>query len=73
MITEEDAIRIAKKLAEDQQWGWLEPTHTIFRKAWFRNTGKWEVYSNYLNRGTKVRVVVDAVTGNVIDKGYLSR
>ena len=73
MISEQDAINIATKLAQELSWGWLEPTHAVLRKAWFGKGGKWEIHSNYMNRGTKVRVVIDAETGAVLDKGYISR
>jgi len=33
MITEEDALSIAKQLASGNTWSWAEPTKVTFRKS----------------------------------------
>lgn len=74
MISEEEAIQIAKKLAQDLSWAWNEPSRTVCRRSWF--VGKplrWEVYSNAIKMGAKVKVIVDAKTGAILDKGYIPR
>lgn len=73
MISEDDAIRIAKQLASENTWGWVEPTKVIFRKSWRGKPLRYEVYSNAHGLGTKVRVFVDANSGEILEQGYLPR
>jgi hypothetical protein len=73
MISENDAINIAKQLAADNSWGWCEPAEVIFRRSWFGKPLRYEVFSNALGFGPKVRVFIDANTGEIIEKGYIKR
>jgi len=71
--TEAEAIELAKRIALEQGWGWVEPAEAIWHPAWFGNGGKWEVYSNAKGLGAKARVVIDAQTGEVLEQGYVPR
>jgi hypothetical protein len=73
MLTEKEAINLARQAAEQQGWAWIEPAHATLRRAWRGAEGRWEVFSNALGRGAKARVVIDARTGEVLDKGYIPR
>jgi len=73
MITEQEAIARAKKVVKEQGWAWVEPARTNFRRQWFGKGGKWEIYSHAYGLGAMARVVLDAETGEVLDKGYISR
>ena len=73
MITEQEAIDRAKQVAEAQGWGWAEPAYASLSRLWFGKGGKWEIFSNARGLGTKVRVVIDAQTGAVLEKGYMPR
>jgi hypothetical protein len=73
VITEADAIGRARKVAEAEGWAWVEPAQATLRRAWFGGGGKWEIQSNARGLGAKARVVLDAVTGAVLDKGYVPR
>lgn len=73
MISEEQAIKIAKQFAKENTWSWGEPTEVIFRKSWLGKPLRYEVYSNARKLGAKVKVLVDANTGEILDKGYIAR
>ena len=73
MITEDEAVNRAKRVAVEHGWAWVDPAHTTLRSRWFGKGGKWEVFSNAAGLGAKVRVVLDAQTGAVLEKGYVPR
>jgi hypothetical protein len=73
MITEQEAINLARKAAEDEGWPWLEPGMATWHPTWFGRGSKWEVFSFAFGLGSKVRVVVDAQTGEILEKGYVPR
>jgi hypothetical protein len=72
-VTEGEAIAIARAAAEREGWAWVEPALATFREPWFGKGGKWEIFSNALGLGAKARVVIDAQTGAVLEKGYIRR
>ncbi|MGH7675317.1 MAG: PepSY domain-containing protein [Gemmatimonadales bacterium] len=75
MMTQEEAIDRAKQVADEQGWGWAEPVMARLSRPWFGlgKGGKWEIFSNVQRRGGNVRVVIDAQTGDVLEKGYMPR
>lgn len=72
-VTEGEAIAIARAAAEREGWAWVEPVLATFRQPWFGKGGKWEIFSNARGLGAKARVVIDAQTGAVLEKGYVPR
>lgn len=72
-MTEGEAIAIARAAAEQEGWAWVEPALATFREPWFGKGGKWKIFSNALGLGAKARVVIDAQTGAVLEKGYIRR
>jgi len=73
VISREEAIHRASEFAREQGWAWQDPAVAIFRRRGFRAGGRWEILSNALALGAKVRVVLDADSGEVIEKGYVPR
>jgi hypothetical protein len=73
MMTEEEAIARAKDVAREEGWAWVDPVLTTWRPRWFKAGGRWEVLSNARSLGAKVRVLIDAGTGSVLEKGYIPR
>lgn len=67
-MTSEEAIAKAKALAEHEGWFFREPASTRLISA-----HRWEVLSNAHALGAKVRVIIDARSGEIIDKGYIPR
>jgi hypothetical protein len=74
MISEEDAIEIARGVAVEKGWRWREPVRARRTRSWiFIGRAEWEVRTNADMRGTNVRVVVDAQDGTVLQAAYLPR
>jgi hypothetical protein len=72
-IDEKKAIAAAKKIAEENNWAWVEPVEAVWHPAWVGSGGKWEIFSNILQRGAKVRVVIESPSGRILEKGYIPR
>jgi hypothetical protein len=72
-MSEEEAIVRAKHVAQEQGWAWVEPADATLHRAWFGKGGKWTIFSNAHGLGAKARVVIDALTGEVLEKGYVPR
>jgi hypothetical protein len=73
MIDQAGAVHRARQLAEAQGWTWVEPAVATLRRRWFGRGGRWEVCSNAHALGAKVRVVLDAESGQVLEQGYIPR
>jgi hypothetical protein len=73
MISEDEAVMRARQLAKEQGWSFVEPASATFRRRWLRPGGRWEVFSNAQGLGAKVRVVLDAESGEVLERGYIPR
>ncbi len=73
MISEEEAVRLAKRLAQQEGWAWVDPANAILRRRWFGRGGRWEIFSNAHALGAKIRVVLDADSGKVLERGYIAR
>jgi hypothetical protein len=72
-MSEEQAIAIARRVAEQEGWAWADPALATLRKNWSGRGGRWEILSNARALGAKVRVVLDAESGAVLEKGYVPR
>jgi len=70
-MTSDEAITKARALAEHEGWLFREPASA--RLVTRSGQRRWEVMSNAHALGAKVRVVLDADSGEVIDKGYVPR
>ena len=72
MISEEEAVNIAKKVAETNGWLWLGDTQLI-KRGWFFKTRNWTVLSNADMIGCNVWVEIDSITGAVVSSGFSPR
>jgi hypothetical protein len=73
MVTEQEAIARARQTAQAEGWAWVEPAQATLHRAWTGGGGRWVVFSNSEGLGAKARVIIDARTGNVLEKGYVPR
>jgi hypothetical protein len=73
MISQETAIEIARKRAEENGWGFAEPLAVSQRLGWLGNLKSFEIETNSGNLGTKARFVIDAMTGEILREGYIPR
>jgi hypothetical protein len=70
----EDAVRIARVVADEQGWPWQEPVEVIRRRSFvFFGAVSWEVRTNAECLGMNVSVEIDDATGRVLRKGFLPR
>jgi hypothetical protein len=67
LISEEEALLIARDECKKRDWAWLDPVEVQSQR------GKWIVRTNRQGRGANARVVIDQNTGTVIDAAYLPR
>jgi hypothetical protein len=72
-VTEDEAVELARAEVKREGWAWVDPALATFRKPWFGKGGRWEIYSNAKGLGAKARVVIDAETGAILEKGYIPR
>ncbi len=72
-ISEKQAVESARKVAEENNWLWVDPAEAVWHSAWVGSSGKWEVFSNSFKHGAKVRVVIESPSGKILEKGYLPR
>ncbi|MCI0712828.1 MAG: hypothetical protein L0154_21915 [Chloroflexi bacterium] len=73
-MTEQEAIEIARKVAEAEGWYWTEPCETkLYRHWWLLGRLKWCVRSNADYWGANVVVTIDDATGKVLRKGFAPR
>jgi hypothetical protein len=73
MITQEDAIAIARARAADQGWGLGEPVAVSPRRGWFGRVRSYDVVSDPSMRGEGTRFTIDASTGAILSEGHISR
>jgi hypothetical protein len=73
-VSEEEAVALAKEVADEKGWPWALPVRVSRRKPWLsRGGGRWEIFSNGNALGASVRVVINDDTGEVIERGFISR
>ncbi len=73
-MTREQAIAIARRVADERGWPWTDPIHAKRRGGWLVfGRRRWEVRSNADMIGTNVYIVVDEATQHVITAVWLPR
>lgn len=73
MIEQEQAVRIARDRARVLGWAFADPLAVVERRGWLGKVGRFAIETNACKRGTKVRFVIDAETGEVVSEGHLTR
>ena len=73
-MTKDEAIQIAKTVAEKEDWPWREPVFaTRQRTFFFFGPATWYVTTNADQRGGNVNVYIADATGEVLRQGYAGR
>lgn len=73
-MTEQEAIERAKAAAVERGWAWVEPARAVRLPAHGGTPERWEVWSHSRRGlGAMARIVVDAATGEVLERGYIPR
>jgi len=73
MITQDEAIAIARVRALENGWALPEPVSVRLRRDWSGKMKSYVIESNPVLRGSRSRFEVDAATGKVVDEGYIPR
>lgn len=73
MIQEAAAVEIARTRAIELGWGFGEPLDVIHHRGWFGSWGRYSIETNAGKLGTKVRFVIDDMTGAILSEGYIPR
>ena len=73
-LTKEEAIAIARSVAEQEGWPWREPIWAnTYRNFFLFGTLRWHIRTNSDHRGGNVNVHLIDATGEVIIKGFADR
>ncbi len=73
MIEQAAAIEFARTRATENGWAFEEPLHVVCRRGWLGKVKYFEIETNAGKLGTKANFTIDAVTGEVLSEGYISR
>jgi hypothetical protein len=73
MITQDEAVAIARARAMEKGWGLVEPLSVIQRRGWLGKIKSYSIESNPAMRGTKTRFTIDANSGAILEEGYIPR
>ncbi len=69
-MTEQEAIELAKRTAEQEGWGWIEPVRAEYNHPWFGRWGGgvWKIRDDALAIGGGVRILIEDKSKTVIYK-----
>lgn len=73
VMTSEDAIEIARRVAVAEGWPWFEPVSVRRKRRLLTRRPFWRVLSHADSRGMNVLVTIDDETGKVLSKHLWSR
>lgn len=73
-MTRDEAISLARNVAENEGWEWRDPiVATKARMFIVAGPASWHVMSNADCRGCNVNVQIDDQSGHVTSKGFAPR
>lgn len=73
-MTAEEALRVARAVAEENGWPWQGPVNVSCRRSFlFLGKARWRVWTNAESLGMNVRVEIDDATRQVRQKAFLHR
>jgi hypothetical protein len=72
-MNRDEAVRIARSVAEAEGWSWREPIKASRFRRGLLGPLAWNVWSNDGCRGMNVHVKIVDVSGVVFFKGYIKR
>ena len=71
MLSKQEVIEIAKKVALEQNWSWLEPVSVEL--SWRSLFHNWDIRTNADKRGANIYMTIDGRNGKIIRKGFAPR
>jgi hypothetical protein len=73
MITQDEAVAVARARAVEKGWALLDPINVSKRVGWSGKIKSYCVESDPALRGSKSRFTIDATTGVILEEGYVPR
>ena len=73
MISDTEAVAIARARAVKNGWPLVDPLRVTVRRDWSGELRHYEIVSDPSRRGAKTRFTIDASTGAIRTEGYLPR
>jgi hypothetical protein len=71
-VTSDEALAIARRIATERGWAFLDPVSVRKRRPWFEKP-RWQVMSNHESRGMNVLIEIDDRTGEILHQAFLPR
>jgi hypothetical protein len=72
-MTREEAVNVARQLAEQNRWTWTEPVRAVRSRRWWFGPAYWRVTSNATARGRNVIVTIDDASRKVMQAKFAPR
>jgi hypothetical protein len=72
-VTQDEAVAVAKAVAEKQNWAWTEPVRAHRFRRWWFGPPCWRVTTNAEQRGRNVIVTIGDVSREIIQASYAPR
>jgi uncharacterized membrane protein YkoI len=70
--SEEEALEIARRRAEEKDWSLEEPIEVRMHRAWFSKAPTvFKIETNVGYFGAKAHFTIDAKTGEIKEEGYI--
>jgi hypothetical protein len=72
-MNHDEAILVAKQVASEEGWEWLEPVDASKSRSSLFGPDVWTVITNAACIGRNIRIVIDDTTRQVVRKAFLPR
>ncbi|HMI85266.1 MAG TPA: hypothetical protein VK550_14315 [Polyangiaceae bacterium] len=69
-MTKDEALELARRTAQAEQWPFLEPFSIKYQKGWFGRPGHWFIRTNINVIGNTVSITIHDGTGSVVKKEF---
>ena len=73
MISEGEALTIAKEYAKQRGWQWLVPVNIDRRNHWWGPLYSYCIFTNASCRGLNIMLEIEAKSGNIVKGGFNPR
>ena len=71
-MTEPEALALARSVANQEGWPFLEPISIVFRKRWFGRGGTWTVQTHINSMNGQVGIRIDDATRAILEKRFVN-
>ena len=71
-MTEPEALALARNVADQEGWPFLDPVSIVYRRRWFGRGGVWTIHTHTTGMNGQVGITIDDRTGAVIEKRFVN-